>query len=824
MTADRWRQVKDIFNRAVEAEPAQREQVLRQACRGDPELLREVESLLVSDEAEGSVLQDNSILEAVAKAVHESGLPVLKDRYEIERELGRGGMSLVYLARDRQLLGKRVVVKVLLENSESDPWIRQKFQQEMEALARIDHPAVVGVLDSGYTPEGRQFLVMQYVQGETLRSILQRKEITPRRAAGLIRQIGQALAAAHEKGVWHRDLKPENVMVQTVDGEDRVKLIDFGIAGIQNSRFSGQKTRIAGTAGYMAPEQLAGQAVAESDIYALAVLACEMLTGTLPRVPAELPQGLPSGVREPLSKALSPTPAMRQTEVRDLSERLYSALGGTSGNIAASRLAPSGYKYSRLLVVLIALAILSPAIWYGRGRFGSSQRQASIAVLPFVDLSPEENQAYFSEGLAEELLNELSKVRGLRVAARMSSFRFAGKAEDSAMVGKKLNVATLLEGSVRKQTSRARISVRLIHASDGLQLWSDTYDTELKDILSVQQQIAQAVAAEMKIALLGGKAPPVKPVNAEAHNAYLQGRYLYERRTKSNLEKATAYAEQAIRLDPQYANAWLLLAACRIGLADAGELPAQQGFQMARQAVNQALKLDPNLAEAYSALGWIQMQWEWDWAGADASYKRALQLEPGNAHVLDGAASLAGVLGRFDEALDLYRRAREADPLNSQALFNSAFPAYYAGRYDHASAALSSALELVPEMVGVHGMLGRIWLAKAQPQKALAEMDKEKDPALRLFGLALAYDALGRRGESDANLNELIQKFQADSPYQIALVYARRGDANEAFRWLEKAYSTRDAGLNELKGDPLLNNLRPDPRFRGLLKKVGLAN
>ncbi len=359
MTAERWQQAKSIFDGAVECDPATRARYVRERCGNDEEMLKEVESLLASDQDASSLLA-HPVIEASAIAAAQvfkvaprnatsEGTLILKDRYEVVRELGRGGMSVVYLARDRQLLAKLVVIKVLLEETKQDPWIRQKFQQEMEALARIDHPGVVGVLDTGTTPEGNQFLVMQYIEGSTLRSVIEPGGMNFARAAGLIRQVGLALAAAHEKGVWHRDLKPENVMLQRQGGEDHIRLIDFGIAGIQNSQFSGEKTKVAGSLTYMAPEQFAGNPGAASDTFALGVVAYEILTGkkpfspdsmtrlvtedqSRPAPPRELRPELPEAAERSILKALSFKPEFRQADVREFSEGLFRAL--TSGEPA----------------------------------------------------------------------------------------------------------------------------------------------------------------------------------------------------------------------------------------------------------------------------------------------------------------------------------------------------------------------------------------------------------------------------------------------------------------------------------------------------------
>ena len=334
MTAERWQQIKALFDRALERDSATRLAFVRSESGDDDDLRQEVETLLKADENAGTLAKLHSVQPEGLVDVAADNPPtptmsagvVLADRYVIQKELGRGGMSVVYLAQDRQLLSKRVVVKILLKESSQDPWIRQKFLQEMEALARIEHPGVVGALDTGLTPEGNQFLVMQFVEGATLRSAIKPGGMEHRRAAGIIRQIGHALSAAHEKGVWHRDLKPENVMLQNHGGEDHVKLIDFGIAGIQNSQFRGEETKVAGSLSYMSPEQYAGQACAASDTYSLAVLSCEMLTGAAPGTQKDL--NLPTAATKAIVKAMSYDPASRHASPREFGDDLSRALLG----------------------------------------------------------------------------------------------------------------------------------------------------------------------------------------------------------------------------------------------------------------------------------------------------------------------------------------------------------------------------------------------------------------------------------------------------------------------------------------------------------------
>ncbi len=482
----------------------------------------------------------------------------------------------------------------------------------------------------------------------------------------------------------------------------------------------------------------------------------------------------------------------------------------------------------RMLVavgVLVAVLAVAAVFWLRRAGRGSAGGTPSIAVLPFVDMSSEKNQEYFSDGLAEELLNDLAKIPGLRVAARTSSFQFKGKNEDLRTVGEKLNVGAILEGSVRKQGSRVRITAQLIKVGDGFHLWSETYDREMNDIFAVQDEIARSVAGSLKVALLGKKTamPSAQGTNADAYNAYLQGEYFLKRHGKENLEKSLGYYEQAIKQDPGYAPAWVGLAAARSDQADRGYLPVEEGYGKAREAAERALALDANLAEAHAAMGGIKLSYDWDWTGADASYQRALALEPGNAKFVRNAGMLAKTLGRFDEALAQDRRAVELDPLSAATHNNLGNHAYYAGRPEEAAAALKKALELNPEFPGSHNSLGQVYLAQRHPQEALAEMEREPGPELRLQGQALAYHALGRKKESDAALAELIKKYQADAAFQIAEVYAFRGEADRAFEWLERAYAQRDSGIAEMKGDPLLKSLERDPRYAAFLKKMRLS-
>jgi len=522
-----------------------------------------------------------------------------------------------------------------------------------------------------------------------------------------------------------------------------------------------------------------------------------------------------------------------ECQIKDGWIRVWNLVDGPIGNPELPKKSRKYIRRRRLMLEtgLTALALLLVAAVAGAFLLGRVTHSAmpgvdepSIAVMPFEDKSLEKNQAYFSDGLADELRNGLAKIKGLRVAGSTSSVQVSNQPLEFRTIGEKLNVATILEGNVRKQGNRWRISVSLIKAADGFHLWSEIYDQDLTDIFAVQEQIARAVTRELKVKLLGGNAtsPPKQNTNAEAYNAYLQGKYFMGRGSKETLEKAVDYFEQAIKLDARYAPAWVGLGEARSHQAGWAYLPVEDGYRKARAAVDRALEFDPTLGEAYFAMGNIQEFHEWDWAGADASFKRAEDLEPGSPKVKQGAGGLARILGRWDDALALYRRAIEIDPLDPRAYFGRGIVLYYAGQNQNATTALKKALELAPEMSLVHAYLGQVYLATSQAQRALAEMEQEKDPAFRLCGMAVAYRALGQEKESGANLAELISKFQAANPYQIAEVLAFRGDTDQAFEWLRKAYTARDTGLPELKGDALMKNLSKDPRYTEFLVKMQL--
>jgi TolB-like protein/Tfp pilus assembly protein PilF len=462
----------------------------------------------------------------------------------------------------------------------------------------------------------------------------------------------------------------------------------------------------------------------------------------------------------------------------------------------------------------------------------------SIAVLPFVNMSRDEENEYFADGLAEELLNVLSKIRGLRVASRTSAFSFKGTKVDIPTIAQKLNVATILEGSVRKAGKRVRITAQLIQVATDSHLWSETYDRELEDIFAVQDDIAQSVVKELRSALLGEKrdasasaaakaevlaAAKGRGENVEAYGLYLQGRFFEDRLTRDNTAKGLEYYRQALDLDPEYALAWAGLS--RVYATQAGNswLPIAEGFGKAREAAERALQLAPDLAEAHAALGEILIFYNWEWHGADASLRRALELAPGNARIMRSTAILAALLGRLDETIALLRRAAALDPLGVPVHRSLGRWCYCAGRLEEAEAAVRKTLELNPQGDRLHHTLGLVRLQQGRLDEALEAFQQEGYEALRLLGIALAQHARGLPAESHAALKELTDTDAAGSAYQIAEGHAYRNEADLAFQWMERAYAQHDPGLISMKVDPLLRRLHDDPRWQPFLEKMGLA-
>ena len=480
-----------------------------------------------------------------------------------------------------------------------------------------------------------------------------------------------------------------------------------------------------------------------------------------------------------------------------------------------------------ILAIVVAAAIAGYFLIARRGANAASPKSVSIAVLPFTDTSAASDQEYFSDGLAEQLINDLAKSPGIKVIGRSSAFQFKGKNEDARVVGRKLGVANVLEGSIRRDGNEVRITAELIKTEDGFQIWSQTYDQEIKDIFAVQDEIAQSATEALQVKLLGSNGQPfdstTRSTNPEAYQAYLQAEHFRARgQSKEDLGKALAYADQAIQLDQKYAPAWALRAVLQDAEAAFDFVDPAEGFRRARNDAERALELDPNSASAYLALASTQLRHDWDWDDAAISLRKAAALEPGDVEIIRTQSSLARVSGNLDLAIKLTEQAVALDPLRTNSHLYLGHLMFVAGRYDDAQRELGKALELNSQAAYIHLTLGQILLAEKKPQQALTEFEMEPSEWGKLMGQALAYHALGRPQPSDAALTKLIATHGQDAAFQVAQVYAYRGQPDKAWQWLERAYQQRDSGLPSIKTEPLLESMRHDPRYAGFLEKMHL--
>ena len=492
---------------------------------------------------------------------------------------------------------------------------------------------------------------------------------------------------------------------------------------------------------------------------------------------------------------------------------------------AADKPAPRSSVRWIAAVALVAVLVAEAAFYFISRRpatKGAAIPEKSIAVLPFVNMSEDKANDYFSDGISEELLNLLAKIPQLKVTARVSSFSFKGKELDIPEIARRLHVAHVVEGSVRRSGEQLRIAAQLIRAAEGYHVWSETYDRKMDDIFKIQDEIAGEVVKELKVKLVGAE-PKVRTTNPKAYVLYLQARELGRQFNPEAFAKSDALYRQVLEIDPRYAPAWGGLSASFTNKATNGMLSTQEGYARAREAAEKALAIDPDYAPPHTQLGWSAMYRDNDLAGAARHFQRALMLDPTSVSVLGDAAQFLTSLGRLDEAVALDEAVVRRDPVNIISLFNLALHQRYAGEYDAAIASFRTVLSLSPSDGGAHAQLGTALMLKGDATAALAEIEQEKTENWRMIDLPMAYCALGRKADADAALNALIAKYEEDWSYNIAHDYAFCGDADKAFEWLDKAVAYHDGGLSEIVTENLFDKIHSDPRWLPFLRKIGKA-
>lgn len=761
--------------------------------------------------------------------------------YKILDKLGEGGMGVVYKAHDTKL-DRDVALKFLphqITVSEED---KARFLQEAKAISALNHPNIAIIYDVDEV-EKQKFLVLEYIPGGTLKSRLKQlksedKEFSLAEVLDYGIQAGEALAHSHRRQIIHRDVKTDNLMLTD---EGKLKLTDFGLAKLRGSAQVTKAGSTVGTAAYMSPEQIRGEEINQrSDIFSFGVVLYELLTLRLPfrgefetalsysilneNPPpvGSLRKDVPAALEKVIERCLEKEKTKRHQNADDIVAELRKVQQEITATVTIiAKQSKVAWIVAAFMMVLAAMSIY---IFYPKSAPTAANSKA-IAVLPFTNLSDSKEDEYFADGIQEDLITQLSKIADLKVISRTSVMQYKGTNKNVRDIGKDLDVGAVLEGSVRRAGNQVRIVAQLIDAHNEGHLWADTYDREYKQIFAIQSEIAQKIASSLQAKLsVSEKKRLANPTttNVEAYNAYLQGRYFVELRTAEAYDKAIGYFERAMKIDPKYARAWAGLAMAHSGKADDGYVAVEEGYAKARKEIEKALELDPNLAEAHAVLGKMKMYYDRDWSGAEASLNRALDLEPGNSTAMHNEARLTANLGRFDEAMALERRAIVLDPLSAGAYMRLSSITFYIGRLDEAEGSIRKALELNSQFPQAHEFLGEIYLAQSRIEPALVEMQKEADSEWRLYGLALVYHAMRKNNEADSVVTELIKGYQGVSAYQIAAIFANRGDSDKAFEWLERAYKQRDAGLVSMKVDQLLGNIKKDTRYVEFMKKMKL--
>lgn len=735
--------------------------------------------------------------------------------YKILEKLGGGGMGLVYKAKDTKLK-RTVALKFLPPELTRDPKAKQRFIQEAQSASLLDHPNICTIHEIDETEDDQMFICMACYEGETLNEKIKRGSLKLEDAVNIIIQVAEGLAKAHSKGIVHRDIKPANIFIT----EDRqVKILDFGLAKLTGQKRITRFGTAVGTATYMSPEQARGEEVDHrTDIWSLGVLLYEMITGQLPfkgeNWEAVLYSIFNKEPQQPLRNIYSDVPESLQQLVqkmlkKDTRER-YKDMGTLITDLKS--------------INLKSEFITSPRIM-------EDKPSSSIAILPFLDMSPEKDQEYFCDGIAEELINSLTRIKGVRVVAQTPSFSFKGKNIDIRDIGRKLNVKILLKGSVQKAGKRLRITAQLVNVTDGYYLWSEKFDRDMEDIFTIQDEISLAIVENLKVNLLGGeKAKLMKHYteDLEAHNLYMWGRFFWNKRTEEGLNKAIEYFNQTIDKDPNYALAYAGLTDSYITLCDYNYVPPKDVYPKAKEAVLKALEIDSTLAEVHTSLAMITFR-QWDCEGAEKEFKRAFELSPNYANAHHWYALFLMYMGRSEEAIEEIKQAQKLDPLSLIINRNVAWVFYFARRYDKAVEALKKTLELDPNFILTNAFLGKVYLHMSLYEDALREIQKEKDITGRFDPLVetwrgIAYECLGRRGEAKQVLDDLLEKAKKTYIPSILLanLYFALGEKGEGFNCLNKGYEEGDSTILEIKADPVFDSVCSDPRFTALLKKTGL--
>jgi len=819
MSPQLWLRAKELFGSALHLASVERSAFLEKECRGDKVLRAEVESLLLFAEASNVYPEAGSPERCTLAAGTRLG------EYEVVSLLGPGGFGGAYRARDLRL-HRDVAIKVLPASFSSDPAALRRFEREALAAARLNHPHIVTIYSIEQAGDVH-LIIMELVEGQTLDRVIPDGGLPVEKLLELSADLSEAVAAAHDKGIIHRDLKPGNIMVSA---RGSIKVLDFGIAKITDLGSSEASDRrlssfvetepgmVMGTIPYMSPEQLEGRNLdRRTDIFSLGEILYQMATGERPfhgKTRAELissilldqpkPLGevrpdLPTSFQSILERCLAKQAAERYSAIelhdaiQHLRQELLSGLDSSATNV-------SGVMSAR-----------------------------SIAVLPLENLSRDPEQEYFAEGLTEALINTLATIGKLRVISRTSVLQYKGVHKPLREIARELGVDTMVEGTVMRDKRRVRITARLIDALKETHLWAESYERDLRDVLALQSEIAQAVAREVRVKLTPRERKRLAKVHAvspEAYEAYLKGRYHWNIRSRKGHEEAVRYFQQAIAKDPAYAPAYA-------GLADAvsimglwGLVSPKEGCGRTKELAKKALEMDSSLAEAHTSLAWATLHYEYDFSAAEREFERSIELNSRYATAHQWFGMTLGMMGRYEEAYTELQRAIRLDPQMSVIHFGLAFVYWSGRRYDQAIERCGKALDLDSYSVQANCWLGLCYTAKLMCEPAIDALKKavelSQGTPIPLACLGEAYAAGGYRDEAREVLRNLLERPHVTA-YFVSRLYAALGENDEAFHWLRAAYQEHSEWTVLLMVDPRFDELRADSRFQDLLLRMNFS-
>lgn len=866
LSAEQWSALSPLLDQALDLEPSARAHWLEKLRLEQPALAEELRVLL----ARHAINDAEKFLER--SPLSPGDAPVAGQQfgaYTLELPLGSGGMGSVWLARRSDgHFDAKVAIKILDHRGVGQDGAAQ-IRREASLLAQQSHPNIAKLFDAGFGEHGQPFLILEYVEGVRIDQYCKEQRLSLRARVELFLPVVDAVAHAHGRKVVHRDLKPSNILV-TADGT--AKLLDFGVASLTSVTLPGgtaaaEQRPLGMTPGFAAPEQLRGETITpESDVYALGVLLHVLVTEHHPyrtdtSTHTQLIRAVLTDDAEPASasidegaakrwvrgdldaiiaKAIQREPLARYSSAASLADDIrrflsYRPVQARPHSVALR--AVMFFRRNRIwwlpaALMSAALAIVvGSMVWRGAeirhdATPGAAAPEHSLAVLPFVDMSEEHDQEYFSDGLSEELINQLSKISALSVAARTSSFYFKGKNASITDVGKALGVAQVLEGSVRKSGNSLRVTAQLVRADNGFQIWSQSYDRPLDDVFKIQDEIAESVVGALKVSIL--KAEPVDiggTANVEANDLYQQANYIYSLGRADREDKSLALVRQAVAIDPQFSQAWALLARIRIYQVFQRLLAGNEEV-VARSEANEyaarAVALAPGSPQAHISLGrafWIDD----NLPAAEAQFKLALQLDPRSSDALMQLSGFAGQAGHIDQELELGERALKLDPLNKNAMVILGEAYYRLGKFARAEALYRKLRDLEPHDEFVSIDLGKLLLVTGRPAEAYAEFmrgaETEED---RLYAQAFAFPDLGRMAEANAALVKFEKLARAEKyPDDVALIHAHRGDADKTFEWLNKLLQRSDLRtLSATLDDPIFNGVKADPRYAALRRRM----